>query len=80
MSDYAVVGDAYQQRIVERCPNPIRVDGPEHSWKWDGDDPRVECVGCGELRDAHSGRAYRAGSHPNGALTAFGKHASKVTA
>lgn len=62
MNDHAVVGDEYEQRIVERCPNPIRVDGPEHSWKWDGDDPRVECVGCGELRDAHSGRVYRTGA------------------
>lgn len=43
------------------CPHPIRVDGNGHSWKWDGDDPRVECAGCQELRDAHTGQTIRPG-------------------
>lgn len=28
-----------------------------HSWRFDGDDPRIVCVKCGELRDALTGRA-----------------------
>jgi hypothetical protein len=34
------------------CPASERVDGPWHSWRFDGDDPRVICVYCGEMRDA----------------------------
>lgn len=43
-------------RALYACPRPIRVDGPEHSWKFDGDDPYTVCVGCGEIRDALTGR------------------------
>jgi hypothetical protein len=38
------------------CPRPGRVDGPAHSWRFDGDDPYVICHFCGERRDAQSGR------------------------
>jgi hypothetical protein len=43
------------------CPRSKRVDGPVHSWRFDGDDPRIECVYCGQLRDAHSGQVLRRG-------------------
>lgn len=38
------------------CPLSRRVDGPKHSWHFDGDDPRIVCAFCGEVRDALSGR------------------------
>lgn len=34
------------------CPLSERVDGKLHSWKFDGDDPYVVCVYCGQMRDA----------------------------
>lgn len=43
------------------CPHPIRVDGPEHSWVFDGDDPYIVCAGCDEMRDALTGRVVRRG-------------------
>lgn len=45
------------------CPTSKRVDGLLHSWKFDGDDPRIECVFCGEMRDAVSGAVLRDGNH-----------------
>lgn len=45
----------------DECPFPLRADGKEHSWRWDGDDPRIICVYCGEMRDALNGRVYRRG-------------------
>jgi hypothetical protein len=38
------------------CPRSRRVDGKRHSWRWDGDDPRIVCVFCDEVRDALNGR------------------------
>lgn len=46
--------DAIPNRGAERCPLSKRADD-EHSWKFDGDDPRIVCVYCGEIRDALSG-------------------------
>ena len=43
----------------ERCPKSLRVDGPWHSWRFDGDGPYVECALCGEYRDALTGRVLR---------------------
>lgn len=43
------------------CPLSERVDGPLHSWRFDGDDPYVECVYCGEYRDARTGWVIRHG-------------------
>lgn len=43
------------------CALSKRVDGPRHSWRFDGDDPYVECSFCGEYRDALTGRVIRAG-------------------
>ncbi len=48
----------------EICPNPIRVDGPKHSWLWDGDGPQTKCAGCSEVRDALSGRVITPGRPP----------------
>lgn len=45
----------------ETCPRSTRVDGPFHSWKFDGDDPYIVCAFCHEMRDALSGRVIRAG-------------------
>lgn len=44
------------------CPRSKRVDGPKHSFRFDGDDPYIECVYCGEYRDALSGRVIRTGT------------------
>jgi hypothetical protein len=40
------------------CPESRREDG-QHSWEFDGDDPRIRCVFCGELQDALTGRVLR---------------------
>lgn len=45
----------------EECPLSERVDGKKHSWRFDGDDPYIECVYCGEYRDALNGHVYRPG-------------------
>lgn len=66
---WRLIGDAFGRAASagsprpdsEICPHPMRVDGPDHSWTWDGDDPRVECAGCQELRDAHTGQIIRPG-------------------
>ena len=47
--------------IAVECPLSERVDGPLHSWRFDGDDPYVECVYCGEYRDARTGWVIRHG-------------------
>lgn len=39
----------------EVCLLSNRADG-KHSWQFDGDDPYVKCVYCGEVRDTLSGR------------------------
>lgn len=36
---------------THRCP-----DGRPHSWRWDGDDPRIICCWCNEMRDAITGK------------------------
>ena len=41
------------------CLHSGRVDGPYHSWRFDGDDPLIICVFCDETRDAQSGREIR---------------------
>jgi hypothetical protein len=46
----------------DHCPRSKRADDPTaHSWRWDGDDPRIECAYCGQLRDALTGHVYRNG-------------------
>jgi hypothetical protein len=45
--------------MADECPKSERLDGPLHSWRWDGDDPRVICVFCGEVRDALTGEVLR---------------------
>jgi hypothetical protein len=38
------------------CPLSRRTDKPDqHSWRFDGDDPRIFCVFCGQVRDADFG-------------------------
>lgn len=27
-----------------------------HDWRWDGDEPRLVCKKCGDLKDAHTGK------------------------
>lgn len=44
-----------------QCPLSQRVDGKLHSWHFDGDDPRIVCVYCDEMRDAISGAVIRVG-------------------
>lgn len=41
------------------CLLSERVDGPKHSWEFDGDDPYIVCAWCGEKRDAISGRVMQ---------------------
>lgn len=48
----------------EACPYPLRKDGDRHSWKFDGDDPYVVCVGCDEIRDAITDVIVRPGHRP----------------
>ncbi len=45
----------------DECPPSERVDGKLHTWRWDGDDPRIFCHWCGEMRDALTGRVMRDG-------------------
>lgn len=45
----------------EYCPHSKRVDGPTHTWRFDGDDPYIICVFCDEMRDALSARVVRDG-------------------
>jgi hypothetical protein len=46
-------------RLAVECPKSERVDGPLHSWRFEGDDPRIVCVFCGEVRDALTGEILR---------------------
>ncbi len=43
------------------CAWSERVDGPKHSWVFDGDNPYIICVYCDEMRDAINGRVIREG-------------------
>lgn len=45
----------------EECLLSQRVDGPWHSWRFDGDDPYVICHYCDECRDANTGVLIRKG-------------------
>jgi len=36
----------------EYCPFSQRVDGQKHTWRWDGDSPRIICCWCDEMRHA----------------------------
>lgn len=42
--------------MTDECPKSERVDGPFHSWQFDGDDPYIVCAFCGERRDALTGK------------------------
>jgi hypothetical protein len=53
----------------EFCLASERVDGPKHSWRFDGDDPYTICVYCGERRDAFTGRVIDHHGWPSSALT-----------
>jgi hypothetical protein len=41
------------------CAKSQRVDGPLHSWRFDGDDPYIICAFCNEMRDALTGKVLR---------------------
>lgn len=43
------------------CSLSTRVDGPNHSWRFDGDDLYVECAFCGQYQDALTGGVIREG-------------------
>lgn len=45
----------------DECPLSQRVDGPLHSWQFDGDDPYVVCVYCDQMQNALTGRVLREG-------------------
>lgn len=47
--------------MADECPLSQRVDGPLHSWRFDGDDPYVTCVYCDQTQDALTGRVIREG-------------------
>jgi len=49
----------YVPKHADTCPKSKRVDGPKHSWKFDGDDPYIICMFCGQVRDALTGRILR---------------------
>lgn len=53
--------EAMRQTAYAECPLSERVDGPLHSWRFDGDAPHVICVYCDEMQDAGTGRVIRAG-------------------
>jgi hypothetical protein len=46
---------------ADECARSRRIDGL-HSWEFDGDDPYIRCVFCGEVRDALTGRVIRRGA------------------
>ena len=48
---------AREECTRRRAPG-LREDG-KHSWHFDGDDPRVVCFYCGEIRDVITGRRIR---------------------
>jgi hypothetical protein len=45
----------------DECPLSKRVDGKNHSWKFDGDDPYIICMYCGEERDSLTGTVIKKG-------------------
>ena len=47
------------------CPFSKHVDGPRHGWRFDGDDPYVYCVWCGQYRDAQTNRILTPGRTHN---------------
>jgi len=47
--------------MSDACALSRSVDGPKHSWKFDGDDPYIICHYCGEIRDAISGGVIERG-------------------
>ena len=54
-------GDGLSGKYAEpfasvRCPKSGRAD-LNHSWRWDGDESRIICVYCAEVRDGLTGRA-----------------------
>lgn len=49
----------------DECPFSERVDGKWHSWRFDGDDPRIICHYCGEMRDALTGAVITPGRRPS---------------
>lgn len=53
--------DTEQTEEPDLCPLSKRVDGPKHSWKFDGDDPYIICFYCEEVRDARTGRVITPG-------------------
>ncbi|ROS28892.1 hypothetical protein EDF22_0623 [Rathayibacter sp. PhB127] len=56
--------------MADFCSTPVRIDGPQHSWSFDGDDPRIVCLGCGGMRDAISGRVLSVPPPPEEPATA----------
>jgi hypothetical protein len=53
--------EALREAAKPDCPLSERVDGPLHSWRFDGDDPYVTCVYCDQMQDARTGRVIRQG-------------------
>ena len=45
----------------DECPRSKRVDGPFHTWRFDGDDPYIVCYWCHERRDAITGQIIHTG-------------------
>jgi hypothetical protein len=62
-------GGVTEQRAeggADVCSRPGRVDGPWHSWKFDGDDPHIICHFCDEMRDSLTGRVIRPAAEGDG--------------
>lgn len=52
--------------VFDECGLSERVDGPWHSWLFDGDGPYIRCAYCREVRDAIDGRVIIAGAEAPG--------------
>lgn len=50
------MSDEIKIKIEDICIYSKRVDGNDHGWIFDGDDPYVKCEWCGQVRDAITDR------------------------
>jgi hypothetical protein len=47
--------------MSDECQKSQRADS-QHSWRFDGDDPYILCIYCGERRDALTGAVLTSGA------------------
>ena len=58
-STYVPIAETAAESRV--CAGSLEVDG-DHSWRFDGDDPYIVCVYCGQMQDALTGRVIKNGA------------------